>query len=246
MSIIVHPEYENLKNRLSELIFEYNELKLQICPNLENMYVKQFGLLEYNLYKKDVELSKLKRKLQLMQIKINNEEKIDMSQINRQVKEEFSEYEKNIDKQMEELDEKINSTQEHLSEQDSKRIKSIYKKCIFALHPDLNDEMDENNLNLFTSINEAFKNGDLKTLESLSHLIPDGQLENVSDFDKLKELIKFNENKIKEIKEDYPYNKKDLLSDPIKAGLYKNELKQLDEQYDEEIQKYQDKIFSMI
>lgn len=246
MSIIVHPEYENLKNRLSELIFEYNELKLQICPNLENMYVKQFGLLEYNLYKKDVELSKLKRKLQLMQIKINNEEKIDMSQINRQVKEEFSEYEKNIDKQMEELDEKINSTQEHLSEQDSKRLKSIYKKCIFALHPDLNDEMDENNLNLFTSINKAFKNGDLRTLELLSLLIPDGELETVSDFDKLKELIKFNENKIKEIKEDYPYNKKDLLSDPIKAGLYKNELKKLDEQYDEEIQKYQDKIFSMI
>ncbi|MBQ8016547.1 MAG: hypothetical protein IJ258_00415 [Methanobrevibacter sp.] len=246
MSIIVHPEYESLKKRLSELIFEYNELKLRICPNLEHKYVRQFGLLEYELYKKDVELSKLKRKVQLIQIKINNEEKIDISQINQQIEKEFSSYEKNIAKQMKELEKVLNSHYSCLSKDDVKMLKSIYKKCVFALHPDLNNEMNENQLNLFTQINEAFKNGDLKTLESLYLLIPNNQFDDVSDFDRLNELIKYNEDKIQEIKINYPYNKKDLLKDFIKIESYKNELKQLNRQFDDEIQKYKEKIFAMI
>lgn len=167
MSIIVHPEYENLKNKLAQLVFEYNELKYRICPALEDRYVRKFGILEWELYKKDVELSKIKRKLQLIQIRINNEESINIDEINRQLDEEFLAYEKNISKQMEELETLLNSYYEKLSEEEVKSLKSIYKKCIFALHPDLNDEMSPEQLELFTQINDAFKKGDLKTLESL-------------------------------------------------------------------------------
>ena len=106
--------------------------------------------------------------------------------------------------------------------------------------------MNENQLNLFTQINEAFKNGDLKTFESLYLLIHNNQFDDVSDFDRLNELIKYNEDKIQEIKINYPYNKKDLLKDFIKIESYKNELKQLNRQFDDEIQKYKEKIFAMI
>lgn len=76
MSITLHPEFEKLKNKLSDLILTYNELTLRICPNLEIKYLQNFGILEYELYKKDINLSILKRKLKLIQIQINNEEQI--------------------------------------------------------------------------------------------------------------------------------------------------------------------------
>ena len=65
---------------------------------------------------------------------------------------------------MEELETLLNSYYEKLSEEEVKSLKSIYKKCIFALHPDLNDEMSPEQLELFTQINDAFKKGDLITL----------------------------------------------------------------------------------
>ena len=66
MNMIIHPNLEKLKNKLSNLIIEYEELKFKICPNMEIEYLSRFGFLEFELYKKDVELSKLKRKFQLI------------------------------------------------------------------------------------------------------------------------------------------------------------------------------------
>ena len=98
----------------------------------------------------------------------------------------------------------------------------------------------------FVQINEAFKNGDLKRLESLHHLIPQDQSQENHDFNRLHELIRYNEIKIKNLKENYPYNKKELLDDSIKIKTYKVELEDLIKQFDEKINYYQNKIISMI
>ena len=217
MSIIIHPQYQQLKNKLSELIFEYNDLKFHICPLIEIKYVKNFGELEYELYKKDVEISKLKRKLNLIQIEINNGNKIDMEKIDQQLEEEFLDYELNLIEQMSEIEKVKNNQDLFLSDEDSKKLKSLYKKCVLALHPDLNGDLSDNQLKLFTQITESFKNGDLKSLESLYTFVPAVEVDGQSDLDRLNELIEYNEEKIKEIKENYPYNKLDLLKDLIKC-----------------------------
>lgn len=49
----------------------------------------------------------LKRKLQLIQIQINNEEEIDIKLIDEIVEEEFSKYKENIKKHMDELNRAI-------------------------------------------------------------------------------------------------------------------------------------------
>lgn len=246
MSIIIHPEFVKLKNRLSILIFEYHELIYHICPNIEREYLTHFGLLEYELYKKDIELSILKRKIQLIQIQINNEESIDLEVIDEILKEEFSEYERNIKKQMDELNEVMENRRRALSEEDSKRLKLLYKECVFKLHPDLNENLSDGEKELFVQITEAFKNGDLDMLESLCYLIPDGSMESISEMDRLEELIIQKELEIIEIKADYPYNKKDLLLDEEKKQEYLNELKILIKQFDEQIRKYNNRIIKLI
>ena len=247
MSIIIHPEYKRLKNKLSNLILECETLKFQICPELERRYLINFGILEFELYKKDVELAKLKRKLQLIQIQINHELEIDIDEINERLDEEFDEYEENIKKQMEKLQNVLDGFPEkYLSKEDEKRLKLISKQCVLKLHPDLNPNQTEYEKNLFLEINNAFKNGDLERLEALYYLIPNGEFDYVSDMDRLKELIENIESEISEIKAKYPYNKKELLSSDENIQAYKSELEYLIKQYAEEIRNYENRIWGLI
>lgn len=246
MSIIIHPEFEKLKNRLSDLIIEYDELVFKICPNIEAEYLLNFGFLEYDLYKKDVELSKIKRKFQLMRIQVNNQETIDIDFINEVLDEEFIEYEKKLKKQMDELDNLSNiSMVKTLSKDDSKKLKSIYKKCVLKLHPDLNKNLSDHEKDLFLLVTESFKNEDLNTLESLYYSIENEVTDHDFDEIKLTDLIDDLESKIKKIKDSFPYNKKELVEDSAMSKKYKEDLKKLLEQFEKEIRKYNDKIIDL-
>ncbi len=246
MSLIVHPEYKKLKDRLSNLIIEHELLKSQICPELERRYLINFGVIEVELYKRDVLLSKLKRELQLIMIQINNESEIDMDLINEKLEKEFEEYEENIQKQIDELNKIDKYDRKHMSDEDFKRLKMIYKQCVLKLHPDLNKNQNEFEKNLFHQITYSFKEGDLERMEALYYLIPDGDIEQVSDIDRLKKLIMEIKLKIKKIKEEYPYNKKELLSSEKNMEEYRNNLYGLLEQFNEEIARYKLRINELI
>ena len=55
-------------------------------------YVLEFGIYEYRLYELELEIDKLKRKIQLIQIEINHGNEIDLEKINQKLDEEFEEY----------------------------------------------------------------------------------------------------------------------------------------------------------
>lgn len=243
MSIIISPEFKKLKNELSDLILIHHELLLQICPNIEREYLLNFGSLEYELYRKDVKLSMLKRKLQLIRIQINNEEEIDIELIDEIVEEEFSKYKENIKKHMDELNGAMEEQHvRFLSKKDTKRLKLIYKQCVLKLHPDLNPNLSNREKDLFIEITEAFKNGNLNALESLYYFVPNRKVEFESEIERLQELIEYEENEIAKIKEKYPYNKKELLLNDNEIYEYKVMLNNLITQFDDDIQRCIDEI----
>lgn len=249
MDLTVHPQIKKLKEELSQLIFEYDELQFHICPNIEHEYLVKFGVLEYEVYKKEVELNRLKRKYQLMQIKVNNEEKIDIDIIENQLKKEFRDYEKSLTKQMDELKKMTASTDsEKLSDKDSRKIKKLYRQCILKLHPDLADELTDEDKILFFEINKAYKAGDLKTMESLAALVNSDSLkvDEKSDAEKLRGLIEDMESKIQDIKEKYPYNKLKILNDSRLSEEYKNSLNEKLEEHVKEKSIYEEKISKLI
>ena len=219
---------------------------MQICPNIEKEYVLNFGLLEFKLYKKDLELSKLKRKLQLIQIERNNGQSIDINKINKKVEEEFKEYNENLKKHLDELEEAKNNPGIYLSKEDSAKIKRLYKKCVFKLHPDLNKNITEHEKNIFIKMTEAFKNGDLNTLEVLYYQMSDDEIDSTLDIEKLNELIDEMKEKVNAIKNSYPYNKKELLTDLNRKFEYKKDLNNLINDYDIKINEYNEKINKLI
>ena len=250
MNLTIHPQVKKLKEELSQLIFSYDELQYHICPNIEQEYLVKFGVIEYEVYKTEVELNILKRKYQLLQIKANNEEKINIKQIETQLKKEFMDYEKSLKKQMGELKRMIEKTDcEKLSEKDAKKLKKLYRQCILKLHPDLGNELTDEDKILFFEINMAYKSGDLKTIESLSILVNSTHEktdESSDDVEKLKDLIEDMERKIHNIKEKYPYNKLKILRNPKLSEEYKNRLNELLKENREEKLKYEKKISKLI
>ena len=240
MSMIVHSEYEKLKDYLSNLIYEYEDLINHICPNIEMEYLLKFGIYEYELYKKELELNKLKFKLKLLQTEINHQNDIDLNEINKKVLDKYKEYEKNLKNSMNELENIIKHKDNYfeLDEEDEKELKRIYKILIKKLHPDLNIHQEDFKKELFIKVTNAYKNGDLEELKALYAMLPDEDIEEKSSLNELKELIHSFEKKIEKIKSDYPYNKLDLLSNEKEINDYKINLQYLIDSCNEEIKDY--------
>jgi hypothetical protein len=246
MSLIVHPEVTKLKEKLTQLIFEYDNLIDHICPEIERRYVLEFGTYEYSLYKVELEIDKLKRKLKLIQIEINHENEIDIGKIEEKVSKEFEEYEKQLQDQIDEIRLLEETKVEKLSESDTKKLKQIYRMLIKRLHPDLNPNPSFLEISLFIKATNAFKKGDLEELESVVAILPDESTDETSEIDNLEELVKSYEDKIVKLKNDYPYNKKELLENRKSGNEYKEMLIELIDDRKKDLNKLNNKINNLI
>lgn len=136
MSVIVHPDVQKLKNNLAELIYEHENLISHLCPLIERRYVLKFGIYEYELYKLELDISKLKRKLQLMRMEINHENKIDLEKIANILSKEFEEYEHQLKAQIDEIKYLESTELKQLSDDDSRKLKKFIafslKSCILT------------------------------------------------------------------------------------------------------------------
>lgn len=155
MNIIISPEYlklleevRQLKENIINLYEEKDEIVYHICRNIETEYMSQVGILEYKLFELQCGILRLKRKIQLYQIKINRQETPNEKEIDEQLDTEYKEYQEQLNKMSNDLQETLNRKNYGiLTEEDSKELKRIYRKLIKKLHPDLNKESNEKNKN---------------------------------------------------------------------------------------------------
>ena len=240
--IIISPEYlrlieevKQLKEDIASLYEEKDELGYHICKNIETEYMSKVGILEYKLFEFQCEILRLKRKIELYQIKINRQEIPNEKEIEEKLNIEYKEYKQKLNQMSNDLQDALNRKNYGiLSEENSKELKSIYRKLIKKLHPDLNNEDSEKNKNLLLQVTRAYENGDLETLKNLELLtdeITEKENIEIGDFEELKqskEKYKIITNEllesIKKIKESFPYNKKEFLKSDILVKKRKKEL----------------------
>ena len=92
----------------------------------------------------------------------------------------------------------------------------------------------------------CFENGDLKGLESVATLLPDDDVEEVSEIDKLKELVREFEERIFKLKDDYPYNKREMLEDKAACNEYIAMLLELIGDREEDVRNLEKRINKLI
>ena len=262
-NVIVFPDFEKLKSEvekmrteLSMLLLERDELQFVICKNIETEYMLKLGSIEYKAYKAQCAALRLKRKIELIQAKKIRQEKVIISAIEETLDSEFAEYQKQLNEQIDKMNDALKrSKAEVLSNEDNKKFKKLYRKIVKALHPDINPDVSEAQVQLFDNAVSAYKNGDLNTLKIIGEMVGNSPLPEQhkdaltqlnEEKERLQNLLKVIRDSIEQIKSKYPYTMKEIIEDEEQTEQKKKELENILSQYNELISIYKAKIEEMI
>ena len=241
---------------LSMLLLERDELQFVICKNIETEYMLKLGSIEYKAYQAQCLSLRLKRKIELIQAKKNRQEKVIIPAIEETLDTEFAEYQKQLDEQINKMNDALKrSKAEVLTNEENKELKKLYRKIVKALHPDINPDVSEAQVNLFDNAVQAYKNGDLNTLRIIGEMVENSPLPEQhkdaltqlnEEKERLQHLLKAIRDSIEQIKSEYPYTMKEIIEDEEQTEQKKKELENILGQYNELISIYKAKIEEMI
>ncbi len=261
--VILFPNYQKLKENiermkieLSMLLLERDELKFVVCKNIETAYCLKFGAIEHKAYEAQCVALRLKRKIDLIQRKINRQEKIVIKIIEQMLDEEFAEYQKKLNEQIEKMNEAIErSNCKKLTDSENKELKKLYRIIVKNLHPDVNPNVSEVQIRLLENAISAYKGGDIVTLRTIELMVGEQKLPEQSQ-DAMNMLFKENERlesmlatvkeQISEIKNSYPYTVRDIVEDSQKEKERREEVENILGQYQKLIEIYKAKLSEML
>lgn len=235
----------DLKKSLEDLIFERDNLLYVVCENIKTSYMLTFGSLNYRVNKAYFEYLRLRRKRVLIQAKKNCEEQVEIDDIEKQLDDEFIQYKKKLQEKVDELENALErSKAETLSKEDVVKIKKLYKKIVKKIHPDINPLITEKEKDLFLKSTDAYKNGDLTSIQIIYDIVLSGDMENDNSlsFDSLEEeikrikaLVEKIQHNIETIKSIPPYSWRIYVEDEEKKAEKLNELKESLQSYKQAI-----------
>lgn len=173
--ILLSPEVMEKRNHLAALRAEladlYEKREYMVSherDQLTALYTSLIGQLQYEEYALKVAVSKLKRTSELIQAKRNRGEHVDMYSIEQQVETEFREHQRRIEQQLEDIkaaNELLNAP--ILTDEAAAELKNIYRVLVKRLHPDWNDNLTEQESELFVRAQSAYKMCDLPELRNI-------------------------------------------------------------------------------
>lgn len=261
--IIIFPEYEKLnkeikklRTELSMLFLDRDELKLIICKNIEVKYMLMLGALECKAFEMQCAYQRLKRKAELIQARLNRQEKVDIKAIESTLDEEFAHFQQLLEERIGKMNEAIERSRcEALSQSETQEIKKLYRKIVKSLHPDIDTNSTPERQELFVKAINAYENGDLHTLRIIAEMAADSpeleikesvMEELCAEHKRLTAMIEEVNSSIAKIKSEYPYILKEIVEDEEKTMIRKSELELIISQYKEIIAEYKERIERMM
>ena len=251
-----------LRELLAALVQERDELVHVTCRELEARYYRELGSLEAEVFRADGLVNYFRRRAEYLRAARNRDEKPDVEKVEQKLRKDLEEYQKVYEeftrrakeaeaqrpkragkstalaetkvgeKASDPREEEEEAEGEILSEED--RLKRLYRRIVKAMHPDLHPEQDEATRSLFKRAIQAYKDGDLKTLQEIDGMCADTEPEPGQDplqalreeKQRLLDLVFRLRYEIRHIKTRFPYTKKKLLDDPELLAAEKKRLEQ--------------------
>lgn len=251
-----------LRELLADLVQERDELVHVICRELEARYYRELGSLEAEVFRADGLVNYFRRRAEYLRAARNRDEKPDLEKVEQKLRKDLEEYQKvyeEFTRRAKEAEaqrpkragkstalaetktgEKASDPQEQEEEAEDRipseedRLKRLYRRIVKAMHPDLHPEQDEATRTLFKRAIQAYKDGDLKTLQEIDGMCADTEPEPGQDplqalreeKQRLLDLVFSLRYEIRHIKTRFPYTKKKLLDDPELLAAEKKRLEQ--------------------
>ncbi len=262
-NIIKFPQVEalekdvhELKENLEALLMEHDELVHIVCKNIETSYMLSLGYLEYKAYELQCTSLRLKRKVELIQAKINRQETVILEKIEDILDTEFSEYQKKLEVEIEKMNKALErGNSKSLSLKETSELKKLYNQIVKSLHPDLNPNVSHSQIALFQNAVSAYANGDLKTLRIIGTMVGEIMELNTDETqlsfllkekERLQKAIELMQSNITEIKKTYPYTLKEIIDNEKLLNTKKVELEETIEQYQNLLISYNERISQMV
>ena len=232
-------EIEAIRKEYSILWEEKDRLENQLKPLLLIKFNLELGHTILAYMNMHLYFLKLKRKIELLQMHINQNRQVNMNEIESSLYAEFQEWISQISKLEKDIRVARQTTFDFLKPEDSIRLQEIYRKLVRILHPDLNKNITENQKILWNRVQDAYKNLDLEGLLNLEILA--GSEELISEISSLEVLTKKKDKlwnqfqiltkSVDEVKKSFPLDLERELDDPewIKkeSALYQNKTKEI-------------------
>ncbi|GHU65878.1 hypothetical protein FACS189447_05640 [Spirochaetia bacterium] len=259
MKIIPNQEFQKLlsdiqklQDELASLYFRKDELQYQTCKNIEMEYMLKIGVLEYNLYEKETQILRIKRKIELIRQKINRQETFIIETIEKQLDTEYDEYTQKLKVQYDVFQKALARKESGFLDKDkAKAFKKMYGIIVKKLHPDLLSEPDKVKNELFLKAVEAYKTGDYEALSAIGLMVDkpgpkSSKLNTIEEFKRkqvsLNERIININAIIEDIKKSFPYNQIDFLNSPRQVEQKKQELTDKIDEYNAVYSQYEQKL----
>lgn len=245
-NITLDPEYaeliievNKLKDIVAEKISERDMLAFHVIPEIENSYLLKVGFLENDVFKSNLKLIKIKRKIELCKERKKLNIPIKEKEIDNQLNIEFE----NIEEEYIELQsDYIYDVEDELTDSESsellKLLNIIYKNLIKKLSPLINSNNTRMDNKLYELLEKAYRELDLSMMSKLQSICEQEKSDSnfiIGDVKTLKkakkryqELIAENDDIILNIKCSEVFDKKRVLED-------ENLLRRTKEEINEEI-----------
>jgi len=220
-------ENEELTLKLEQLHLEFTDLftlHKQMVENdaviLTSLYLEKLGRIQLELLQKQTEAARLRLKMKMIQAAINRNERPDLIAIEFEINEQLQDYYAEIEARSVSLDEAQNVLSHLISEEDTKKMREIFRVLCKRLHPDLNPHQSEEEKDLFIKVKAAY---DLQRLDELQHILlyldesKKEKLSLVSVNEKIARIAYLEENiialknKIAQLKQIFPFTVEELI-----------------------------------
>lgn len=213
-----------LRNQLARLIGQKETLENHQKPMLVAIYNREIGVFEFKLLQLQAVLRRMKRKVEMLTVKANQGEMIDASIIRAvedQLDREFAKWKKALLERETQLQKskRLLDTLQPMSNEDSRKLKSIYRKICKLIHPDITASMHLAD-RFWMQAQKAYADGDIDQLEVLLILIlksteEDSQyhINQADDQERLQKLICSLAEKLESMKKQLPYCYADKIMD---------------------------------
>lgn len=230
LHVMLHPESVKLaeevgllREELIRLLQEREDLVSVVIPNLEAVYYMAIGRYQYDLFRLECGVRRIKRKIEIVQTALNRKEKVEMDQVEKKLDLEQAAWTTLIDEMAHKLElAKQLISAEKLSDEARKEIRRFYYELAKKVHPDIHHEQSERLNSLWLQIATAYKNGNLEGMKALALVLEDDETDletsNGNDLkdqrERLKKQLEQQALGLATLQQAFPYTIREQLGDP--------------------------------
>lgn len=249
------PENVALTRELEQLHIDFTDLYTSHKDMVENesviltsVYLEKLGNLQLEILEKQTEMSRLKMKMKMIQAAINRNEPPDLTAIELELNTRLKAYYAQIQAQSAAIDDAKLVLSHLISEEETTKLKEIFRVLCKRLHPDLNPNQTEEERELFIRVKAAYDLQRLSDLQNILLYLTDSKHEMLTilsgdekkeRIEHLKKQIEELKEKIEKLKQSFPFTIKALIFDAEYVSQQQEELRLQINTAEEQISKYQ-------